>query len=76
MDYIPAEGSALPVPHSKHRINHPHTHPVEINPWEYGLQSIPTASVGGLHLPFQVIWSHRVWGQVPMSQVSRLRRRG
>ena len=26
-------------------------------------QSTPTASVGGLHLPFPVIWSHRVWGQ-------------
>ena len=26
-------------------------------------QSTPTASVGGLHLPFPVIWSHCVWGQ-------------
>ena len=28
VDYIPAKGSALPVPNSKNRINHPHAQPV------------------------------------------------
>lgn len=50
-DYIPAEGPALPVPHSE-RIIHPHAQPGWINHWEGSPRNIPTSNVGSLAVPF------------------------
>lgn len=74
VDYFPAEGLALPGPHSKHRINTPHP-PCVDQSREDCPQKHPSVQCQGLNLPCPVIWSQCVCGKVTMFQVSQLRGR-
>lgn len=76
VDYILADGLALPVPHSKHRRNPTHTFSLRRPTHGKTVPSVSQIQRRGLHLPFPVIWSQCVCGKVTIFQVSQLRKRG
>lgn len=76
VDYILANSLALPVPHSKHRINPTHTFSLRGPTHGKTVPSVSQIQRQGLHPPFPVIWSQCVCGKVTMFQVSQLKKRG
>lgn len=74
-DYIFADSLALPVSHSKHRINPTRIFSLHRPTHGKTMPSVSQIQRRGLHLPFPGIWSQCVCGKVTMFQVSQLKKR-